>query len=266
MTWARLRELISMTFSDEEVRTLCFDLEFDYDALPGHGKDTRIRELILYCQRRNQTADLLRLLQERRPQADWPAIAPTTSPSKAPTTLPVVAQAEQLLAAPILSLPVLGDLAVQFSHMTTQDEKKRLIRPLGQGFVRGAMTLSTQQADLCAGSPWELDRIALYLFEEATLSPNVTARVRCVEHEFDTLTANDFTGSLVPLHYSIRSLLTLLQQRDRLIPLAQPNLGLLRRMLAMLRARPQVDQTDHVKSNLEQLVEILATSADLPKA
>jgi len=261
-----LRDQLNATFSDEEVRTLCFDLGFDYDSLPGQGKDAKIRELIAYCQRHNQVTDLLRLLQEQRPQIEWPSVTRDGREPSVSEAQPVVSQAQEILASPTTTLPILGELAVQFAHLTTQEDKKRLIRPLGQGFVRGGLTLSAQQADLCAGSPWELDRIVLYLFEEATVPPNVEARLHCVTYEFDELTATDFVGSLVPLHYSIRSLLTLLQQRGRLVTLAQPHLGLLRRMLEMLRVRPQVDQTDHVKNNLEQLITIVTAATDGPGA
>jgi DNA-binding NtrC family response regulator len=46
-------------FNLEEIRTLCFLLEIDFDNLPGDGKAAKARELVLYC-RRHRTLGKLR--------------------------------------------------------------------------------------------------------------------------------------------------------------------------------------------------------------
>jgi len=49
----RLHKILEDRFSVEDLRTLCYGLEIDYDGLPGEGKSGKARELVQYCQRRN---------------------------------------------------------------------------------------------------------------------------------------------------------------------------------------------------------------------
>jgi len=62
----RLRLLLIERFDDEELRTLCFGPTVDYDSLQGSGKDSKVRELITYFDRRRDLCTLLRLLKCRR--------------------------------------------------------------------------------------------------------------------------------------------------------------------------------------------------------
>ena len=39
----KMRQLLIAHFSADELRTLCFDLRVDYDALPGEGKEGKAR-------------------------------------------------------------------------------------------------------------------------------------------------------------------------------------------------------------------------------
>ncbi|WP_420645206.1 hypothetical protein [Candidatus Leptofilum sp.] len=64
-------KLIDDFFSEEDLRTLCFDLGVDYDSLPGRGKIAKIRELILVFQRRDETYKLINSLFEERPNVPW---------------------------------------------------------------------------------------------------------------------------------------------------------------------------------------------------
>jgi hypothetical protein len=58
-------------FSLEELRTLCFDLSIDYDALGGEGKEARARELIAHLQRRNQLDRLTSYIRQHRPDIQF---------------------------------------------------------------------------------------------------------------------------------------------------------------------------------------------------
>lgn len=62
-----LHTIICKHFDFEELRTLCFDLDVDFDELRGEGKAGRARELILYLQRRDKLTKLKRRVQEARP-------------------------------------------------------------------------------------------------------------------------------------------------------------------------------------------------------
>jgi hypothetical protein len=46
-------------FDLEELRTLCFDLQIDFDSLRGEGKEAKARELILFVLRHNQSTQLV---------------------------------------------------------------------------------------------------------------------------------------------------------------------------------------------------------------
>lgn len=66
-----LNEKLSNHFNTEEVRTLCFSLNVDYDNLPADGKSNKVRELILHCIR-NQCIDQLKVkCKELRPKVSW---------------------------------------------------------------------------------------------------------------------------------------------------------------------------------------------------
>ena len=67
----RIRILLSTRFSEEELRTLTFDLGIDYDDLPGKGKADKARELVAYLQRRNRIGKLVSLASRIRPDISW---------------------------------------------------------------------------------------------------------------------------------------------------------------------------------------------------
>lgn len=67
----RLRHLLTTCFDKEELRTLCFDLEVDYDSLPAQGKANKARELVVHLERRGRISDLTRLAKALRPAAPW---------------------------------------------------------------------------------------------------------------------------------------------------------------------------------------------------
>ncbi|WP_420630051.1 hypothetical protein [Candidatus Leptofilum sp.] len=84
-------QLIDDLFSEEEVRTICFDLGIDFDSLPGRGKIAKIRELISLFQRRNEMTRLVNSLSEERPNVPWQrfkTVSKTISTSSSKTTKP----------------------------------------------------------------------------------------------------------------------------------------------------------------------------------
>ena len=55
----------------EELRTLCFQLDVDYDDLLGEAKTGRIRELILLMLRDDRLPELVDALEQSHPEIDW---------------------------------------------------------------------------------------------------------------------------------------------------------------------------------------------------
>lgn len=74
MSWAELRQLIETSFNDQELRTLCFDLNVDYDSLEGIGKEAKVREFIAWTRRTGLFPELVAALKSRRPNVDWQTI------------------------------------------------------------------------------------------------------------------------------------------------------------------------------------------------
>lgn len=68
---SRLRDLLTTYFSESELRDLCFDLDIDYDNLPGYVKKDKARELIQYSQRRGRLPELTRQISQLRPHVSW---------------------------------------------------------------------------------------------------------------------------------------------------------------------------------------------------
>lgn len=62
-----LHQLLIKRFSLEELRTLCFCLAVDYEALPGDGKTEMARELLIHLKHRKRLADLVRQIKQARP-------------------------------------------------------------------------------------------------------------------------------------------------------------------------------------------------------
>lgn len=53
-------------FNLDEMRTLCFELNIDFDDIAGSGKSAKARELVLYMQRRGQLERLYEAIQKAR--------------------------------------------------------------------------------------------------------------------------------------------------------------------------------------------------------
>ena len=60
------RALISL-FDKEEIRTLCFGLDVDYDGLRGKGKGAKARELVTLMKRTGRLAELEAAIRRERP-------------------------------------------------------------------------------------------------------------------------------------------------------------------------------------------------------
>lgn len=69
-----LRDILANRFNTNELKKLCFDLDFDYEDLPGQGKSSKAQELVDYCKRRSRIPELIKVGQRQRPDIGWPSI------------------------------------------------------------------------------------------------------------------------------------------------------------------------------------------------
>ncbi|MCA9955340.1 MAG: hypothetical protein KC434_11510, partial [Anaerolineales bacterium] len=65
---SKLHKLLVGHFNLDELRTLCFDLQLDFEELPPGGKSAVARELVEYCQRRRLQVALAEAVLEHRPR------------------------------------------------------------------------------------------------------------------------------------------------------------------------------------------------------
>jgi hypothetical protein len=68
---ARLARSIEATFDVEELKTLCFKLNINYDTLPAEGLAGKARELVAYCRRRGMVDVLILECYDARPNMFW---------------------------------------------------------------------------------------------------------------------------------------------------------------------------------------------------
>jgi hypothetical protein len=88
-----------------DIRTLCFDLNIEYEDLGGGSKTDVITALIGYCQRNERLNDLQNYLQRERSFVAWaelfanlPEPAPEQRPAQGGTTIHIAGDAYGLIA------------------------------------------------------------------------------------------------------------------------------------------------------------------------
>jgi hypothetical protein len=65
----QLRTLLNDYFKEDELDTLCQDLQGDYETVPGKGKgkESRAREIVTYFAHRDRLVDVVEWCLPRRP-------------------------------------------------------------------------------------------------------------------------------------------------------------------------------------------------------
>lgn len=69
-----LRRKIIEHFNKDELQTLTFDLEVDWDELKGEEKSKKTQSLIMYLGRQGKLSNLIQLLEEERGNIEWPEV------------------------------------------------------------------------------------------------------------------------------------------------------------------------------------------------
>jgi hypothetical protein len=71
MNLHQLRITIDNSFSREDLRVMCFDLNVDFDNLSGETKSEKIAALLNQFDRRGREAVLLDYLLKEKPEIEW---------------------------------------------------------------------------------------------------------------------------------------------------------------------------------------------------
>jgi hypothetical protein len=71
----KLLRAINDSFGENDLRDLCFDLQLDFENLPGPTKKDKARELIIHFDRRKRINVLVATFRELRPSIDLDSIA-----------------------------------------------------------------------------------------------------------------------------------------------------------------------------------------------
>jgi hypothetical protein len=66
-----LHRFLAERFDEDELMTLCFYLNVDYEALAARGKSGKARELIKHMQRRGRLPNLVQRIRDVRPDISW---------------------------------------------------------------------------------------------------------------------------------------------------------------------------------------------------
>lgn len=68
----QIRLLLTNYFNLEELKTLSFDLQIDYEEIAGDTKSSKIRELVVLLQRQDRLHKLVEIASKNRPNVIWP--------------------------------------------------------------------------------------------------------------------------------------------------------------------------------------------------
>jgi hypothetical protein len=71
MNNVKFRQALIVSFSNEDLDSIMFDMGIDPDNVKGQSKDAKARELISYCDRRSKLRDLAEQCYRERPSIDW---------------------------------------------------------------------------------------------------------------------------------------------------------------------------------------------------
>jgi hypothetical protein len=103
LTESQIHRVMTERFDEDELRTLCFYLDVDYDVLRGEGKVSKARELLLYLKRRGRIGEVVDIGKELRPDISWE----NTSKATIETASNLQSGEEDHMLVEIFAIPVL---------------------------------------------------------------------------------------------------------------------------------------------------------------
>lgn len=154
--------------------------------------------------------------------------------------------------------PVLDQSRVFIRLNSFEEKKTTLIHPTERSIRQGKLKLSAHEIERCAASPWDFDRIVYYLHQEQWLPSDPGQLLDSVQQELEKLEAKKGEESLMPLHYSVRTLLKAVTQSCK--PAPEPTRLLLQKIDDYICGHAGRDSGQQIRSNLAILLKQLAGS------
>lgn len=160
-----------------------------------------------------------------------------------------------------MTLPIRPE-AEEFQRLTDFGAKKQIVHGYEVRIQEGRFNLNDDERVTCATSPFDLDRIVLYLTEEhGAAPPKYRARLMRVEHEEQRLRANAYEGSLMPLSYALGSFLGMLKSRPHLVDEARADSRMFRELRTDIERYDHLDRGGQVRRDVDDILARLGASA-----
>lgn len=67
----RLWQVLDEHFTFDELHNLCFALGIDFENIPGDGKKSKARGIVIYCRNRATMEQLVSMVRQERPNLGW---------------------------------------------------------------------------------------------------------------------------------------------------------------------------------------------------
>lgn len=142
----KLLHILTTRFNLSELRTLCFEMNIDYENLAGEGKVDKARELVAYLNRYHRLPELIDFGHRSRPDIDWNVfiILAIQSPPEKQNTEPEPYSSEILLPLSIQTTrPV--KFKLQLGHLLDQKFETRVLEsPMGEPVGNGRLPFSQE--------------------------------------------------------------------------------------------------------------------------
>jgi hypothetical protein len=68
---ANLLKNVKSDFNESELRDLCFELDIEFDDLPGPSRKDKCRELISLMKRQKRIPEFIQICRNKRPNTQW---------------------------------------------------------------------------------------------------------------------------------------------------------------------------------------------------